>query len=195
MKRKKEGIWLAVLVFLVSFSFFLMIRGTEQESIGATAIGTVQVPGMLNVRSGPGTSYELVRSGGTGVTLTDGAKVTITGKNGKWYHVKFTQNGKNIVGYVSSDYVKVLTGSVRTKVYGVVNADSVKIRSKGIYLSFFQSYAPSSVDFHAGDLLFGSKFKPTLLSLVITVLHFKPVLYGTKTQFGYFLCSARRLAV
>ena len=68
MKRKKEGIWLAVLVFLVSFSFFLMIRGTEQESIGATAIGTVQVPGMLNVRSGPGTSYELVRSGGTGVT-------------------------------------------------------------------------------------------------------------------------------
>lgn len=130
MKRKKEGIWLAMLVFLVSFSFFLMIRGTEQESIGATAIGTVQVPGMLNVRSGPGTSYELVRSGGTGVTLTDGAKVTITGKNGKWYHVKFTQNGKNIVGYVSSDYVKVLTGSVRTKVYGVVNADSVKIRSK-----------------------------------------------------------------
>ena len=48
----------------------------------------------------------------------------------KWFHDKFTQNSKNIVGYVSSDYVKVRTGSVRTKVYGVVNADSVKVRSK-----------------------------------------------------------------
>lgn len=130
MKRKKEGFLFAVLVFMAAFSFFLITKGTAQDGVGAAAIGTVQVSGMLNVRSGPGTTYELVRSGGTSVTLTDGAKVTITGINGKWYHVKFTQNSKNIVGYVSSDYVKVRTGSVRTKVYGVVNADSVKVRSK-----------------------------------------------------------------
>ncbi|MCI8377892.1 MAG: SH3 domain-containing protein [Lachnospiraceae bacterium] len=130
MKRKKEVFLSAVLVFMAAFSFFLITKGTAQKGVEAAAIGTVQVPGMLNVRSGPGTTYELVRSGGTGVTLTDGAKVTITGVNGKWYHVKFTQNSKKIEGYVSSDYVKVRTGSVRTKVYGIVNASSVKVLSK-----------------------------------------------------------------
>lgn len=130
MKRKKEVFLSAVLVFMAAFSFFLITKGTAQKGVGAAAIGTVQVPGMLNVRSGPGTTYELVRSGGTGVTLTDGAKVTIIGVNGKWYHVKFTQNSKKIEGYVSSDYVKVRTGSVRTKVYGIVNASSVKVLSK-----------------------------------------------------------------
>ena len=97
MKRKKEGFLFAVLVFMAAFSFFLITKGTAQDGVGAAAIGTVQVSGMLNVRSGPGTTYELVRSGGTSVTLTDGAKVTITGINGKWYHVKFTQNSKNIM--------------------------------------------------------------------------------------------------
>lgn len=129
MKQKRNGLLFAAFVFFSAFSFFLITRGAEQEKVGATAIGTVQVEGMLNVRSGPGTSYDLVKSGGTGVTLSNGAKVTITGVNGKWYHVKFTQNSQSIVGYVSSDYVKVRTGTVHTKVYGNTNASSVKIRT------------------------------------------------------------------
>lgn len=130
MKQKRKGILCAVLVFVSALSFFLITKGSSQGKVGATAIGTVQVSGLLNVRSGPGTNYELVKSGGAGVTLSNGKKVTITGVNGKWYHVKFTQNSQSIVGYVSSDYVKVRTGSVRTKVYGTINTDSVKIHTK-----------------------------------------------------------------
>ena len=96
MKRKKEVFLSAVLVFMAAFSFFLITKGTAQKGVEAAAIGTVQVPGMLNVRSGPGTTYELVRSGGTGVTLTDGAKVTITGVNGKWYHVSSHRTARKL---------------------------------------------------------------------------------------------------
>lgn len=129
MKEKKKGVLSVAVVFLLALSFFLVTKA-RQEEIEAAAIGTVQVEGVLNVRSGPGTSYEVVLSGGTKVTLSDGFKVTITGKNGKWYHVKFKQNGKNITGYVSADYVKVQTGNVCTKVTGNINVSSVKIRKK-----------------------------------------------------------------
>lgn len=127
MKEKKKGILGTAVVFILALSFFLITKA-RQEDIEAAAIGTVQVEGVLNVRSGPGTTYEVVSSGGTKVTLSDGVKVTITGKNGKWYHVKFKQNGKNIVGYVSADYIKVQTGSVSTKITGNINVSSVKIR-------------------------------------------------------------------
>jgi len=127
MKEKKKGVWGAAVVFILALSFFLVTKARQEEA-EAAAIGTVQVEGVLNVRTGPGTSYEVVSSGGTKVTLSDGVKVTITGKNGKWYHVKFKQNGKNIVGYVSADYIKVQTGNVCTKITGNINVSSVKIR-------------------------------------------------------------------
>lgn len=130
MKEKKKVFLCAILIMVCALSFFFGTRNAEEKSVGATAIGTVKVEGYLNVRSGPGTGYSVVKSGGTGVTLSDGTKVTITGKNGNWYHVKFSQNSKNITGYVFADYVKVQTGSVCTKVYGTVLASSVKIREE-----------------------------------------------------------------
>lgn len=123
-----------VLLLTVCFSFTM----TAKKEAGATAIGTVKVSGLLNVRSGPGTKYDVVTSGGTNVTLSNGAKITITGINGNWYHVKFKQNSKTIKGYVKKNYVKVQTGSVLIKAYGRVNVKTMKIRtsasSKGAVL-------------------------------------------------------------
>ncbi len=123
--RKRAGYIVFLMICMVAFLTMLQYRG--KEHVIATAVGTVKVEGYLNVRSGPGTGYSLVKSGGTNVTLSDGAKVTITGTKGKWYHVKFTQNSKSLTGYISSDYVTVQTGKVCTKVYGKVNAKSIKV--------------------------------------------------------------------
>lgn len=63
--------------------------------------------GTLNVRSGPGTSYGKVG------TLRRGASVTIEDTVGNWYKVSGSVNG-----YVSSDYVVILDGSVGSSQVG-----------------------------------------------------------------------------
>ncbi|MBR1741795.1 MAG: SH3 domain-containing protein, partial [Lachnospiraceae bacterium] len=113
---RKAAVFLILLVTL-----FLRVRGEDGiREAEASAVGIVSVSGgtMLNVRTGAGTNYAVVTSGGTKVTLSNGTKVTITGTLGDWYHVKFPLNAKTVKGYVSAKYVKVQTGSVVTKVYG-----------------------------------------------------------------------------
>lgn len=51
---------------------------------------------VLNVRSGPGTNYEIIGK------LNKGAKVKIASKKGNWYDIYFGNHG----GYVSADYIK-----------------------------------------------------------------------------------------
>ena len=95
----------------------------EGRTVSASAIGKIKVNGgYLNVRTGPGKNYGVVKSGGTTVTVSDGATVTVTGVNGSWYHIKFKQNNKTVTGYVMTSYVKVQTGKVATTVYGLVNS-------------------------------------------------------------------------
>lgn len=68
-------------------------------SVVSGSTGTITGAGSgLNVRSGPGSSYEKVAS------LANGNKVTILGSENGWYKVDYG-NGKT--GYVSADYVKV----------------------------------------------------------------------------------------
>ena len=71
--------------------------GTPAVSSGST--GTITGAGSgLNVRSGPGSSYEKVAS------LANGNKVTILAVENGWFKIDYG-NGKT--GYVSADYVKV----------------------------------------------------------------------------------------
>lgn len=124
--KKKGKLMIAAIALAFIVALFVRPWKADVSTVGATAVGTIQAKGAyLNVRSGPGESYGLVKSGGTAVTLSDGAKVTITAVCDSWYHVKFTQNSKNVSGYVSKDYVKVQTGSVATTVYGLVNTKTV----------------------------------------------------------------------
>lgn len=52
----------------------------------------------LNIRSGPGTSYDKVAS------ATNGARVTVLGEENGWYKIVYSGNK---TGYVSKDYVSI----------------------------------------------------------------------------------------
>ncbi|MDR3225839.1 MAG: SpoIID/LytB domain-containing protein, partial [Clostridiales Family XIII bacterium] len=62
-----------------------------------SAKGVVKASPSLNVRFGPATSFKRIGS------LKNKAKVTITGKSGKWYRIKY----KSGTGYVTKQYVKI----------------------------------------------------------------------------------------
>lgn len=124
--HKKKCIACMAGIFLLSLLFAaVMVQG---EISSATAVGEVHITsGYLNVRKGPGMKYKYLRAGGKNVTLQDGKQVTILARNGKWYHVKFKLAGKNLIGYLHSAYVKVLTGSVRTYIPAKISKASVPL--------------------------------------------------------------------
>ncbi len=74
--------------------------------------GIVQVDDALNVRTGPGTGYAKLTSGGSNVQLKNGNSVDIIGEEyasdgAKWYKINFSYNGSVLTGYVHSNYVYV----------------------------------------------------------------------------------------
>lgn len=76
--------------------------------------GIVQVDDALNVRTGPGTSYGKLTSGGSNVQLKNGAEVTIIGEEyasdgAKWYKISFTFGSAALTGYAHSNYIYVQT--------------------------------------------------------------------------------------
>lgn len=122
MKTSRKILICGLMIILGMAVWFFRAPG-EGETVSASAIGKIKLAsGYLNVRTGPGKSYGVVKSGGTAVTVSDGTAVTVTGKNGSWYHIKFKFNSKNVTGYVMKTYVKVQTGSVVTSVYGLVSS-------------------------------------------------------------------------
>lgn len=76
--------------------------GTSGGSTGTVTAGSkgkiVNAEGGLNIRSGPGTSYEKVAS------ASNGAEVTVLGEENGWYKIKYNNTD---TGYVSKDYVSV----------------------------------------------------------------------------------------
>ena len=76
--------------------------GTSSGSSGTVTAGSkgtiVNAAGGLNIRSGPGTSYEKVAS------AQNGAEVTILGEENGWYQIRYNNTD---TGYVSKDYVSV----------------------------------------------------------------------------------------
>ena len=75
--------------------------GTQTQTQTQTQVKTqnaLVLSGPLNVRSGPGTSYTRIGS------LKVGTTVTVIGKSGQWYQIKYA----NLTGYVHSDYVTLM---------------------------------------------------------------------------------------
>lgn len=126
-KRYRRVIYICIAVICM---IFIVGKVNVEERVYASAVGVVDVSGYLNVRKGPGTSYVLLKSGGTNVTLSNGQKVTISAKSGDWYNISFELNSKSLKGYVLSKYVKVQSGNVCTAVSAVVADKSIKLRSK-----------------------------------------------------------------
>lgn len=106
----------------------------EQPQEQTNACGTVSAA-TLNVRSGPGTSYEKV------ATLSSGAQVEILEMLDGWYHIQ----ADPVTGYVSSQYVTVVQEqqppaetqpeaapeppAQDARTYGMVSTSSLNVRS------------------------------------------------------------------
>ena len=65
---------------------------------GGTYTPGTTVRGGLNIRSGPGTTYEKVAS------ASNGAEVTVLGEENGWYHIRYSGTS---TGYVSTEFVLI----------------------------------------------------------------------------------------
>ena len=105
----------------------------EQPAVQTVRFGTVSAS-TLNVRSGPGTSYDKV------ATLSSGAPVEIVEELDEWYHIQ----ADPVTGYVSKEYVTVeqvqqtagqpaqepdSQPAADGKTYGMVSASTLNVRS------------------------------------------------------------------
>lgn len=68
----------------------------------------------LNLRSGPGTSYDRVTAGGKSVVLTKNQEVKILSEKDGWYQVQFKFNGETVTGYCLGTYIKVTATATPT---------------------------------------------------------------------------------
>lgn len=127
MQKRKKIIGIILIILMCTVFFVRLVR--PGQTLNATAVGIIDVNGYLNVRTGAGTGFPILKSGGTNVTLSDGQNVTIISVSGKWYHIRFKWNSKTLKGYVYSPYVNVQTGSVKTSVSGKVSV-TAKVRKK-----------------------------------------------------------------
>jgi len=76
-------------------SYSNTVSATTSKAYGSVTSSTV------NVRSGAGTSYKVLK------TVKKSTLLTITGKSGSWYKTSITVSGKTKTGYISSSYVKL----------------------------------------------------------------------------------------
>lgn len=72
--------------------------------------GRVSVRSVANVRTGPGTSADVLNVDGENIQLRNGDMVIILGEetntsNEVWYHIRFTVNGTEVEGYCRSDFI------------------------------------------------------------------------------------------
>ncbi|MDD7403234.1 MAG: SH3 domain-containing protein [Butyribacter sp.] len=181
MKNYKSIVLCVIATFVLTVCASLAI--TPENKAMASAVGTVKVSGLLNVRSGPGTGYSVVKSGGTKVTLSNGEKVTVTGVNGDWYHIKVKQNSKTVTGFAKKTYIKVQTGKVHTKMYGRVTANSVKVRTTASVKA-----APVTVNKKTVSVKKAKKVRILSEKLVKNTKWYRiAVTYSSKTCKGYIL--------
>lgn len=105
---------LAALLLILSPVFFCA------EKADASSIGVINIEIGVNVRSGPGTGYDIIGA------VAYGSSVTIIGESGSWYRINY--NGGN--GYISSDYVTVREEEDFTQTTATVNsAIGLNVRS------------------------------------------------------------------
>ena len=109
---EKSGSWYHInhngVTGYVSGEYIQEVSGNGGSSSGESAAsGTgkvVNISSSLNIRSGAGTNHSIVGS------LSNGATVSIIGKNGSWYHI----NHNGVTGYVSGEYIQEVSGGNST---------------------------------------------------------------------------------
>ncbi len=94
-------------VLVLFFSFF-----STEKRVSAATTGTVTAASLF-VRTGPGTTYDKVTSGGETVVLVKGSYVAISYETNGWYYITASFSGKRVNGYVSAAYIAT-NGAVPT---------------------------------------------------------------------------------
>lgn len=91
----------------------LLLPGTALLSRAETASGQV-TKNSVHVRTGPGTNYATVKSGGSDIYLNAGHAVTVTGNMSaadgagyRWYPVSFLYGSGSFSGYIREDLMTV----------------------------------------------------------------------------------------
>lgn len=117
--------------FVALLLVFTLVMGTTAFAESATVVGSA-----VNLRSGPGTNYQVLD------TLTAGTTVEVTDRsNSGWYAVSY--RGQN--GYMSSGFLSLAADASQTAVVtGSAAAPSYDEGSGVIVMDGFSSYGDSS---------------------------------------------------
>ncbi len=138
----KKNLWKPFIALTLAFCLFCGATGACASAIGSGAIytgetydayppigagasytgtrtynaafGLVDGTNTLNLRTGPGTQYDWLRS------IPQGTWLGIMGESGNWYYVYLAEDS-SVVGYVSKNFVKTQSGGGSGSATGVVN--------------------------------------------------------------------------
>ena len=115
MKQIKRVIFLAIVLAMALSLCAFTAFAADDIAYGAATISA----SALNVRSGPGTSYDRV------TVLGNGTRVVILEKtNDDWYKINY----QGTVGYVSTDYLTDVLTAENFNASGTVDGTSVRMR-------------------------------------------------------------------
>ncbi len=104
-RRNRFSGFMAIALSIVLFMGMLQATGTTSVSYVAAAETTAQLtPGFthVNVREAPNLTGRVLTQINGGQAL-----VILDQPDSQWYHVRFTQNGQEYIGYVSAQFVSV----------------------------------------------------------------------------------------
>ena len=114
--HRNTSIIIIIAALILIWGLALMTADKAQ----AASVGVINIDIGVNVRSGPGTDYDII--GG----ISYGSSVTITGQSGNWYIINY--NGRT--GYISADYVTISSEEEFTQTTATVNSSiGLNVRS------------------------------------------------------------------
>ena len=111
------------------------------NSLAANQTGIVTASS-LNVRTGAGTSYDILQYNNANVLLAKEDKVTILEKLSGWYQVSFVKDNTTLTGFVSSNYIAIEQASTAVPAPTVTPASTSE---PTITYRYETSYRPVSV--------------------------------------------------
>ena len=111
---------ISIIIIIAALILIWGLALMTADKAQAASVGVINIDIGVNVRSGPGTDYDII--GG----ISYGSSVTITGQSGNWYIINY--NGRT--GYISADYVTISSEEEFTQTTATVNSSiGLNVRS------------------------------------------------------------------
>ena len=106
---KKRVIKKQYLILLLGICMLIPQLLLQKPQTAVAASNAIVIVGTLNVRTGPGTTYDRVVVDGMEAYLVGQQEIEVTGTSGEWYQINASFRGKEISGYVYGPYVSLVT--------------------------------------------------------------------------------------